>query len=305
MDFTVNWTTDDQSTDPTGPRGRRVRRRSCRHHPGPAGQHDNRRLPSGRRRRPYGADRRRAYVGHARRNCWCAARGGLNPQNDIAGDDLPDAALDLFNAIGAARGDDPGVATKDNGAIGFAMGAGSLVSLTGGGFGTDGAASSGSVTYALSVTNGTPSGLSTTEGTQIFLYNGTGTLAGLILGRVGTEAGATDTANPLERHRCACADGRCQRHGLRRAVFVTQSRPGREQFCGLRQPDLDQLERRGEDHGHQYRRRPRRGDVRAGQCRRPVQVPGRRSDDHRRSRRSELDQHRPGERYPNLRLRHR
>ena len=119
-----------------------------------------------------------------------------NPQNDIAGDDLPDAVLDLFNAIGAARGDDPGVATKDNGAIGFAMGAGSLVSLTGGGFGTDGAASSGSVTYALSVTNGTPSGLSTTEGTQIFLYNGTGTLAGLILGRVGTEAGATDTANP-------------------------------------------------------------------------------------------------------------
>jgi hypothetical protein len=114
-----------------------------------------------------------------------------NAQNDIAGADLPTAILNLFNAIGAARGSDPGVATKDNGAIGFAKGAGSLVSLTGGDFGTDGAATSGSVTYALSVTDGTPSGLSTTEGTQIFLYNGTG----LILGRVGTEAGATDTPN--------------------------------------------------------------------------------------------------------------
>jgi hypothetical protein len=121
-----------------------------------------------------------------------------NAENDIAGNLLPIAILDLFNAIGAARGSDPGVATKDNSAIGFAKGAGSLVSLTGGGFGTDGQASSGATAYALSVTDGTFSGLSTTEDTRIFLYKGTGTLADLILGRVGTENGVDpDTADPI------------------------------------------------------------------------------------------------------------
>ncbi len=77
--------------------------------------------------------------------------------------------------------------------LGYAAGGAAIVSLTGGGFGTDGQAATGATTYALKVTNTTFSGVSTTGGTQIFLYdNG----SGVILGRVGTEAGVTDTANP-------------------------------------------------------------------------------------------------------------
>ncbi|MDP1708674.1 MAG: retention module-containing protein [Gammaproteobacteria bacterium] len=118
---------------------------------------------------------------------------GPNAANDIAGSSLPAPVLALFNAIGVDRGNDTHVAVKDNGAIGFAASAGSLVTLSGGSFGADGGTA---VSYALKVTNGTFSGVSTTEGTQIFLYAGSGSTAGLILGRVGTEAGATDTANP-------------------------------------------------------------------------------------------------------------
>jgi hypothetical protein len=88
---------------------------------------------------------------------------------------------------------DPDVTPKDTGnSIGFARSGGSLLTVTGS-YGTDGA---GSVSYALSVVDGTFSGVETTGGTRIFLYNGSGTTAGLILGRVGNEvSGGTDTPN--------------------------------------------------------------------------------------------------------------
>ncbi len=113
-----------------------------------------------------------------------------NPASDVAGAAPPPAILALFNAIGAARGNDADVAVKDNGAIGFAASPADLVTLSGG------SASPASVQYALTATDGTFSGVSTTDGTQIFLYEGTGATAGLILGRVGHENGATDTADP-------------------------------------------------------------------------------------------------------------
>ncbi len=113
-----------------------------------------------------------------------------NPANDVAGAALPPAILALFNAIGAARGNDADVVVKDNGAIGFAASPADLVTLSGG------SGSPASVQYALTAAEGTFSGVSTTEGTQIFLYEGTGATAGLILGRVGHENGATDTADP-------------------------------------------------------------------------------------------------------------
>ncbi|MGH6908728.1 MAG: DUF5801 repeats-in-toxin domain-containing protein, partial [Phenylobacterium sp.] len=107
-----------------------------------------------------------------------------NSADDVVVGALPAAVAAKFNAIA-----DP--------VISFAKGAASVVSLTGGGFGADGQASSDSTTYALSVSNGTASGLSTSDGgTQVFLYNGTGALAGLVLGRVGNELPGGDTANP-------------------------------------------------------------------------------------------------------------
>jgi Ca2+-binding RTX toxin-like protein len=112
------------------------------------------------------------------------------PANDIAGSNLPAAILAHFNGIGAAHGIDPHIATKDNGAIGFAASPGDLVTLSGG------SQNPATVEYTLATTDGTFSGVSITEGTQIFLYNGTGATAGLILGRVGIEGGAVDTADP-------------------------------------------------------------------------------------------------------------
>jgi hypothetical protein len=111
-----------------------------------------------------------------------------NSANDVAGGSLPAAILARFNAI-VATGSDPDVAAKDNGAIGFAASAGSLAIPSGG-------STPVTVEYALSVIDGTFSGVSTTEGTQVFLFNGAGAAAGIILGRVGTEAGATDIADP-------------------------------------------------------------------------------------------------------------
>ncbi len=96
----------------------------------------------------------------------------------------------LFSAL-TGVGDDLDV--PGTGPLGYAAGGAAIVSLSGGSFGADGQAASGATTYALKVTNATFSGVSTTEGTQIFLYdNG----SGVIVGRVGTEAGGTDTANP-------------------------------------------------------------------------------------------------------------
>ena len=87
-------------------------------------------------------------------------------------------------------GDDPDV--SGTGPIGYAAGVGALVTPSGGGFGADGGTASSKLVIPA---DGTLSGVSTTGGTQIFLYQGTGDAAHLILGRVGTEAGATDTAN--------------------------------------------------------------------------------------------------------------
>ena len=120
---------------------------------------------------------------------------GVDAGTDVPGTDFVTGVsgatiASLFTSV-PNQGDDLDVALS--GAIGFARSTSSLVSVTGGGAGTDGPATQ-ELTYSLHVTDGTPSGVSTTEGTQIFLYNGTGSAAGLVLGRVGTEAGATDTA---------------------------------------------------------------------------------------------------------------
>ncbi len=100
-------------------------------------------------------------------------------------------AAAIFAGVPAPIGNDPDVA--GSGAIGYALGGGSVVTVAGGSFGNDGPAALGSVSYALSVTDGTFSGVRTTSGTDIFLYQGPG---GLIVGRVGNEAIAGDTQNP-------------------------------------------------------------------------------------------------------------
>jgi Ca2+-binding RTX toxin-like protein len=103
-----------------------------------------------------------------------------NASNDIAGSSLPTGIKTAFDGIGTV--------------MGYAVSSAAAVNVTAS-YGADGAATSGAMTYALNVTNGTFSGVSTTAGTQIFLYNGSGATAGYIVGRVGTEAGVTDTPN--------------------------------------------------------------------------------------------------------------
>ena len=86
----------------------------------------------------------------------------------------------------ANKGTDPDVpvASLDNGALSFASsGASSIVTVTGGAFGADGA---GTTTSALSVTNAA-SGLTLTDGTAITLS----LVGGQIIGTVGT-----DVVNP-------------------------------------------------------------------------------------------------------------
>ena len=86
----------------------------------------------------------------------------------------------------ANKGTDPDVpvASLDNGALSFASsGASSIVTVTGGAFGADGA---GTTTYALRVTNAA-SGLTLTDGTAITLS----LVGGQIIGTVGADA-----ANP-------------------------------------------------------------------------------------------------------------
>ncbi|WP_046863564.1 DUF5801 repeats-in-toxin domain-containing protein [Microvirga massiliensis] len=90
---------------------------------------------------------------------------------------------------GVAGGDDPHV--SGTGAIGYAKSTGSLVSVGVVDYGSDG--QGGAPIYGLKLSSsGVFSGVSTTEGTQIFLYLENG----LVVGRVGDEKGATDTANP-------------------------------------------------------------------------------------------------------------
>jgi hypothetical protein len=110
----------------------------------------------------------------------------------------------LFNVV-TGTGDDPDVdsdGASTNNAIGYARSGTALVTITASDSGSDGWAGGGLVTgadsYALSTTDGTYSGLRTTEDIDIFLYEGSGATAGMILGRVGTEASTTagsDTPN--------------------------------------------------------------------------------------------------------------
>ncbi|MCH8616323.1 DUF5801 domain-containing protein [Sphingomonas sp. SM33] len=112
---------------------------------------------------------------------------GVQADTDVAGSafitgNSGPTVASLFTGVGATE-------------IGFARSTNSLVTVTGGSAGADGPATQ-ELSYALSVVNGTPSGVSTTGGTAIFMYNGTGATAGLILGRVGNENGASaDTPN--------------------------------------------------------------------------------------------------------------
>jgi hypothetical protein len=111
---------------------------------------------------------------------------GVQADTDVAGTafisgNAGATVQSLFSAIGGT-------------AIGFARSVNPLVTVTGGSAGSDGPAAQ-ELSYALSVADGSASGVSTTGGTAIFMYNGTGAFAGLILGRVGTENPAGDTAN--------------------------------------------------------------------------------------------------------------
>ena len=111
---------------------------------------------------------------------------------DLDGDDVLGSTIafgatkveDLFSSL--TGGDDPHVAENP---IGYARSGSALVTPVGGAAGSDGEASTD---YSLKVSSaGAGSGVSTTEGTQIFLYKE----GDLIVGRVGTEAGAVDTPN--------------------------------------------------------------------------------------------------------------
>jgi hypothetical protein len=113
-----------------------------------------------------------------------------NAANDVAGSALPTGVLALFNAI-SNPGSDPDVSVKDNGAIGFAKSAASLVNVTAD-FGTDGHAINNSQVLSLTIAggNGVNSGLKTTDGHEIdlFLENG------LIVGRYdGSDLNSTIT----------------------------------------------------------------------------------------------------------------
>jgi hypothetical protein len=110
-----------------------------------------------------------------------------NAQNDVLGTAIAFGATTVASLFAGvpSPGDDPDVA--GTGPIGYAASTGSLVTLIGGGFGTDGAAGTGSVAYSLIVTDGTFSGVKTTDGHNIYLYAGAG---GLILGRVGNDSDA-------------------------------------------------------------------------------------------------------------------
>ena len=120
----------------------------------------------------------------------------------------------LFSAV-TNKGTDPDVpvASLDNGALSFASsGASSIVTVTGGAFGADGA---GTTTSALSVTNAA-SGLTLTDGTAITLS----LVGGQIIGTVGN-----DVANAgLSRQGGVCDCARStDRPGLCGAVSVAAS----------------------------------------------------------------------------------
>src|SRR5262249_60082574 len=124
-------------------------------------------------------------------------------------DDGPSAAIGLTGtnavldeSLGAdpadpnAASDDITVANPDpfGGTYGTPIGAVSKVDVvdTTTAAGADDVGATTVVTLAVVGRDGVDSGLSTTAGTQIFLYKDGAT----VVGRMGIEAGATDTANP-------------------------------------------------------------------------------------------------------------
>jgi hypothetical protein len=116
---------------------------------------------------------------------------GVQANTDSNGTDLVAGAgsatiASLFSGVSGATDADVGTSP-----IGYARSTSALITVSGGSAGTDGAATQ-ELTYGLHVVDGRDSGLKTTEGTEIFMYNGAG---GVVLGRVGTEGGATDAPN--------------------------------------------------------------------------------------------------------------
>ena len=137
-----------------------------------------------------------ALTGHGTHDETAGLQTGSIPEVAPPAEDNNDndvGPLAVFATIVPANGTTPGV-DPDMPGPGYATGTAAIVTPSGGSFGADGPGAT-PTNYALQVVNGTFSGVSTTSGTQIFLYNGIGPNAGLILGRIGTEAGAVDTAN--------------------------------------------------------------------------------------------------------------
>ena len=111
-----------------------------------------------------------------------------NDQNDVAASDLPVGILALFDTV-----------ANESDAIGFARaGDGVMPAIIDANYGADGPATSGGLSYALSIpgANGTVnSGLSTTDGSEIYLS----LEDGLVVGRVdqGNDSGFALASDPV------------------------------------------------------------------------------------------------------------
>lgn len=117
---------------------------------------------------------------------------GIQANTDIDGATIAYGATPIASLFAGVPSPGEDTDVSGTGAIGYARGAGSALTAPGGAAGADGPAGT-PLTYALSVTNGTDSLLDTTAGVNIFLFNGTGAAAGLVLGRVGNDAGTAAT----------------------------------------------------------------------------------------------------------------
>jgi hypothetical protein len=93
---------------------------------------------------------------------------------DVAFSSLSSAVQTAFNGV-TTKGSDPDV-SHDHGAIGYAVGSGLVSAVVN--FGADGAATSHSEVFSLTLPNGTDSGLKTTEGREIYLFLENGVIVG-------------------------------------------------------------------------------------------------------------------------------
>ena len=120
-----------------------------------------------------------------------------NAQNDVAGSTLVNfngvagtSIFSLFSGV-SNKGSDADVASKDNGAIGFADSNGSLLSLGSLNFGADGPLGGSNATgtaYAFKISSsGVNSGVKTTDGHEIDLFLESGIVVGRVVG--GTDDG--------------------------------------------------------------------------------------------------------------------